>query len=437
MDPVYDEIKAHVNRIRLVDTHEHLIPERERLGAEVDVLATFFPHYASSDLRSAGMTEGELRRIRDPKVPLEERWGVFEPWWEMIRNTSYARALEIAARDLYGVDGISSDTYVELSDGIKERNREGLYRWVLKERSGIDVSINDMDNIDVDRSLFAPVYSFGEFLKVRDRTGLEELGRRGGGPIHTFGDMVSALKTEIGRLAPRIVGVKINLAYSRPIRFEKVRFSEAEEAFNAIYRVEGMRVNDDPDYWKLVPDYPGYATLRPMQDYLVHVLIGEAERRGLPVQIHTGLQEGNENVVSHSNPELLINLFMEYRDAKFDIFHGAWPYWEELGALAKNFPNVYIDMCWMHIISPARSRSALGDWLDEVPANKIMGFGGDYLFVEGAYGHSVIARENVAKVLASKVDEGLYSVERAKRYASWLLRENPMRLFFPKGLLPG
>jgi len=437
VDPIYDEIKGHVDRIRLVDTHEHLIPERERLKSDVDVLATFFSHYASSDLRSAGMTEGDLRKIRDPSIPLEGRWEVFEPWWEMIRNTGYARAVEIAARDLYGVDGISSETYVELSEKIRERNREGLYRWVLKERSGIDVSINDTINVEVDRSLFAPVYRFGEFLNVRDRTSLEELGRKAGGPIHTFGDMVSALKAEIGRLAPKIVGVKIGLAYARPIKFEKVRFSEAEEAFNAIYKVDGLRVNDDPDYWKNVPEYPGYEVLRPMQDYLVHVMIAEAERRRLPIQIHTGLQEGNENVVSHSNPELLINLFMEYKDARFDIFHGAWPYWEELGAIAKNFPNVYIDMCWMHIISPARSRSALYDWLDEVPANKIMGFGGDYLFVEGAYGHSVIARENVAKVLASKVDEGTYSMEQAKKYASWILRENPMRLFFPKGLLSG
>jgi len=103
VDPIYDEIKGHVDRIRLVDTHEHLIPERERLNSDVDVLATFFSHYASSDLQSAGMTEGELRKIRDPKVPLEERWEVFEPWWEMIRNTGYARTVEIAARDLYGV----------------------------------------------------------------------------------------------------------------------------------------------------------------------------------------------------------------------------------------------------------------------------------------------------------------------------------------------
>lgn len=49
----------------------------------------------------------------------------------------------------------------------------------------------------------------------------------------------------------------------------------------------------------------------------------------------------------------------------------------------------------------------------------------------------IAARENVAKVLASKVEEGVYSMEQAKKYASWILRENPMRLFFPKGLLSG
>jgi predicted TIM-barrel fold metal-dependent hydrolase len=431
--PYYKEIKKHVDSVRIVDAHEHLPQEPERLKQEVDVLATFFPHYASSDLRSAGMSEEDLLKIRDPKVPLEERWGVFEPWWERIRNTGYARAVEIAARDLYGVDGINSDTYGLLSENIKQRNEEGLYRWVLKERSGIDVSINDTIVYDVDREFFAPVRRFGEFLLVKDRTDLENLGKQVGGSIHIFRKMVSALRSEFDKMEGKIVGVKIGLAYSRPIRFEKVPFSEAEEAFNEIYRTKRFKVYDAPEVWKVVPDPVG-VDLRPMQDYLVHAMIGEAERRGLPVQIHTGLQEGNENILSNSNPELLVNLFMEYKDARFDIFHGSWPYCGELGALAKIFPNVYVDMCWMHIISPSRSRTALSDWLDEVPANKILGFGGDYLFVEGAYGHSVIARENIAKVLASKVDDGVYTIEQAKKYASWLLRENAARLFFPEGL---
>jgi hypothetical protein len=89
-------------------------------------------------------------------------------------------------------------------------------------------------------------------------------------------------------------------------------------------------------------------------------------------------------------------------------------------------------MSWMHIISPAKSRMALSEWLEEVPVNKILGFGGDYLAVEGSYGHSVIARDDIARVLAEKVDDGEYSLDDAKRYATMMLRNNANRLFFKK-----
>ena len=431
----YSEIREHIEGIRVIDTHEHLPPESERVKEEVDVLATFLQYYASSDLISAGMPEEEFLKLWDTSRPLDERWAIFEPWWEKMRNTAYARALEIAARDLYGVEGITSETYEVLSERMKERNREGLYPWVLRERCNIEISILDMGLYDVDRNLFAPVLQFNDMLRATDRAAVEEIGRAEGGPIHTLNDLLNAARARFDRLQSSVVAVKIPTAYERPIFFEKTSFSEAEEAFNRIYRTRLFRRMEVPPKGdKRVPAHVGAEELVPLQDCLVHLIVGEAERRGLPVQIHTGLQEGNENVVSHSNPELLINLFMEYRDAKFDIFHGAWPYWEELGALAKNFPNVYIDMCWMHVISEGMARTALSEWLDEVPANKIMGFGGDYAFIEGVYGHAVMAKENIARVLASKVEEGAFGLGDAKRYASWLLRDNPLMLFFPNGI---
>lgn len=431
----YSEIKKHIEGIRVIDTHEHLPPEKERITEEVDVLATLFQHYASSDLISAGMPEEEFLKIWDTSKPLDERWEIFEPWWEKTRNTAYARALEIAARDLYNVKGISSETYETLSRRMKERNEEGLYTWILKEMSNIDISILDMGIYRVDRSLFAPVLEFNEILVSTDRTAIEAVGRSEGGPIHTLNDLCNAVKSKFDRLQGAVVGVKIPLAYKRPILFEKTSFSEAEDSFNEIYKMRLFkRIEVPPKGSKRVPADVGAEKLLPLQDYLVHLIIQEAERRRLPIQIHTGLQEGNENMVTHSKPTNLVNLFMEYKDALFDIFHGGWPYSSELGAIAKNFRNVHIDMCWMHIISDSRSRSALSEWLDEVPANKIMGFGGDYAFIEGTYGHAVMAKENIARVLASKVDEGTFSLEEAKKYATWLLRENPMRLFFPKGI---
>jgi hypothetical protein len=288
-------LREHVSKIVMVDTHEHLIPEPDRLNADVDVLATFFPHYASSDLKSAGMPEEELLRIRKATVPLEERWQLFEPWWERIRNTGYARAMEIAVRDLYGEDGINADNYADLSGKIKARNKEGLYRWVLRERSGIEVSINDVLDPEVDTEFFAPVHRFSDFLIVKDRKALETLGRASGGPIHTLKSMVSALRRRFDALEGKIVGVKIGLAYMRPIFFDRVTFSEAEEAFNKIYRRRNLRVNEDPDNWKQIPESVAVEEMRPLQDYIIHEMIREAERRRLPVQIHTGLQEGSRS----------------------------------------------------------------------------------------------------------------------------------------------
>ncbi len=437
-DSQYEELRQFVAGIRLIDTHEHLPQESERMEQKVDLLATFFAHYASSDLRAAGMSEEDLLTIRNPEIQLDKRWSLFEPWWEKIRNTGYARCLDIVARDLYDVDGINAGTYQELSEKIRNKNQKGLYDWVLKKSSGIDVSINDYltdpTDYNVDTAFFRPVGQFSQFLYVGDRNTLEELGRQVGGSIHTFKEMVSALESEFDRAQGKIVGVKISLAYTRPIYFEKISFSEAEKAFNEIFKKTKFSVYETPEILKVIPESIDSDSLQVMQDYLVHTIIREAMRRKLPIQIHTGLHEGNENVLSNSNPELLTNLFMEYQEAQFDVFHGGWPYCDELGALAKNFSNVYIDMCWMHIISPSRSQTALSQWLDEVPANKILGFGGDYLFVEGVYGHSVIARENVAKVLASRVNDGIYSLDQAKRYAQWLLRDNALKLFFPQGL---
>jgi len=433
MSDSYPELKKHVDGIKIIDTHEHLPSEEERISQPVDVLSQFFIHYTSSDLLSAGMPEEELSMIRDTSLPLEDRWDVFEPWWEMIQNTGYSRCMEIAARDLYGVDGINHDTYMELSKRIAEQNKPGLYKWVLKEKAGIDISVLDplTDNQYVDREFFAPVLRIGDFVTISNRYELEVFARKYDAKIHSFSDLVSLVKN-LFICNTGIVGIKIAQAYRRPLYFEKRTFAEAEESFNRLFKIRTFtRVITDPlkDESKMVPDSPGISELVPMQDYLVHLAITEAMKCDIPIQIHTGLHEGNENILSNSDPMHLVNLFMEYHDAKFDIFHGSWPYCGTLGALAKNFPNVYVDMSWMHIISPAKSRTALSEWLDEFPVNKILGFGGDYLTVEGAYGHSVIARDNVARVLSEKVDQGDYSIDQAKKYASWILRDNPKRLF--------
>ena len=65
----------------------------------------------------------------------------------------------------------------------------------------------------------------------------------------------------------------------------------------------------------------------------------------------------------------------------------------------------------------------------ELPANKISAFGGDYGFVDGVYGHQLLARQNVAASLAAKVAGGSMDLDRAKQIAQWMFIDNPTRLF--------
>jgi hypothetical protein len=75
------------------------------------------------------------------------------------------------------------------------------------------------------------------------------------------------------------------------------------------------------------------------------------------------------------------------------------------------------------------ARRLLHELIETVPGNKIMAFGGDSMTVEMAYGHAVMARQVVARVLSEKVDEGYLSEDEAVVLARRMLRDNPASLY--------
>ena len=110
---------------------------------------------------------------------------------------------------------------------------------------------------------------------------------------------------------------------------------------------------------------------------------------------------------------------------RFDIFHMGFPYQNVAGAMGKMYPNVYLNLCWTHILSPVSAQRALCEWLQLVPRNKIFAFGGDCLFFDGVVGHLELARSCVAGVLSHMVEDGTMSMTEAKRTARMLFYDNP------------
>jgi hypothetical protein len=416
-------IEKYVNEIRLIDTHEHLITEEERIQKADQLDFTYlFSHYANEDLVSASNMKGIMNIVFSTDFPLEERWELFYPFFKEMRNTAYARAAMLAAKDIYGVKEINDESYLSLSEQIRENSKPGLYQSILKDKSGIELSIVDGGHRHYDTLFYRHVERFDHFIQVSSKTEIVKLGSDYDINITSIDDYILALRLafEAG-VEYNMVAVKSGLAYQRILKYDNTSRERATDIFNAIFREGDIKAEE----------------IKALQDFMMHRVLDLAKEFDLPVQIHTGLQAGNGNDITNSNPTHLINLFMEYPEVNFCIFHSSYPYGGELSVLAKNFPNVFIDMCWTPVISPAYSIRYLDEWLETVPANKIMVFGGDYSVVELVYAHSVFARRIVSKVLIEKVKTGYFSEEEALIIARKLLRENALEIFKLRGYSRG
>jgi predicted TIM-barrel fold metal-dependent hydrolase len=273
--------------------------------------------------------------------------------------------------------------------------------------------------LDCDRELFRSVYRLDRFVQPRNQQDIASIENDTGVRICSFDDWLEACERDLENALDRgAVAIKSALSYQRTLKFERVSKSRAEEGFFEIFRTRNY-----PDWETNV-----ISVNKDFEDYMMHFILRLANRRNLVFQIHTGLLEGQGNRLSYSNPALLSDLFLEYPDVQFDIFHISYPFEQELSALAKMFPNVYVNMCWAHIVSPEACVRALVEFLDTVPYNKISAFGGDYKFVDGVYGHQKIARQNVSKALAAKVNEGVFDIDEAKVIAKMLFFDNPSRI---------
>jgi uncharacterized protein len=434
------EIRESVERQPLVDTHEHLVFEDVRNAQRIDFLSGWLGHYASSDLVSAGMSVADLEYVRDITRPFDARWAKFAAYWPHVRTTGYGRALLIAARDLHGVENIDDSTAEALAEKVAASNRPGWYRKVLRERAGIAVGILDVQRnklpgeagfrdvieADVDPEMFVRSVRFERFIMPRSRKDLRDLESATDVAIHSLDDLVEALEVGFERVKARgqMVAIKNALAYVRSLVWERTSHHDAEVAYlRATSHVDELRERRYPEMGA------SWTETKPLQDFMMHQTVRLAIEHGLPMQIHTGLQEGNGNVLMNSRPTDLTNLFLEYPEARFDLFHAGYPWSGEVAALAKNFPNVYADLCWVHVISPTVGRRVLREWLETVPSNKILAFGGDYLFPEGAYGHAVLARQGVARVLAETVDDEYLTRGEALALVPKLLHDNAAELF--------
>lgn len=412
-----------------IDTHEHLFEEKERtfggdfVGGKCNDWTMIMNHYLDSDMRSAGMSEKDYSRFfsLDQKEILDPRdkWKLLAPYWPYIKNTGYGQAVSITIRELYGIGDLSLDTVNKLQSGYESLNRPGFYRKVLQEKANIESCQVDRWNYkesDMPTLLMTDINMTG---LVGDPGNLS-FSESSGLPTESLEDWLRVIDWYFSKYGKYVTAIKIASAYSRSLGFEKLESVGLDKIYKQLVNKDKVELVDR----------------RKLEDFLFWHVVSRADENHLPVKMHTGYHArwgSKEDFMDlyqvRNNPSDVARLCTLSPETRFVFMHIGYPYYEEMLAVAKQFPNAYIDMCWAWILNPLASKDFLKKFILTVPTNKIFTFGGDYNPVEPVLGHAVIARNGIALALSELVDEGYLHLDEALKLTDLIMHENARKVF--------
>lgn len=412
-------IRDHLDTVPLVDTHDHLYPYpllSKMMGLEPGRSLNLASFWHRSYYRM-------LRPIPPwtPETKFEEWWPQAKAVFEVGKGTSFYRYLLPAFRDLYGVDfeHLSDEEARTLDRRISENYKDS--RWlshVVTERANIELMFVDPPWARLALTTYYPfevlvlnvttlVRGFhpGEFTQEFDDPYV--FAKRQGLDIRSLEEYLELLdRLFLAAKKAGAVCLKTTLAYQRALSFENVPRARAEGVFG---RPRAELSAED---------------IRAFEDFILWRLVELSAKHELPFQFHTGIARPQG-----SNPLLLADLIEANPKTKFILMHGGYPWLGETAILAMKFSsNVWVDTNWLATISHSAAKRAFHEWLEVIPADRLM-FGADSDFPEEIYGSTVVMRRCLAEVLAEKVDAGDLEEAYALKVGRQILRENALKLF--------
>ena len=415
-------IFAKVFSTPLIDTHEHLIEEHDRLKGthrrvQSDDWTLLMSHYLNSDMLTSGMPRAEHDRFFSRNVDPVDKWSILAPYWPAVRNTGYGMAVEAAMQQLYDVPGLGQDTIGQIATGYEKVRRKGFYKDILCGRSGIEsCQVNALG--EPFRKSAMPTLLMQDISIVGIFAGpnIDAYAKPAGITVKSLTDWYRVIDWWFETYSPYAVAVKTQNAYSRDIDYEKVSADIAEPIFKK--RISGEKISSQER--------------KQLEDHLFWYAVKAATKANLPVKLHTGYYAGQNSMplsrLIH-NAGSATDLCRSAPDTRFVFMHICYPYYEEILSVAKQYTNAYIDMCWSWIINPIAAKDFLKKYLVTAPANKIVTFGGDYIPVEPVLGHAVVARRGIALALSELVEEGWISLDRAVELTDPIMHGNARAIF--------
>jgi len=421
-------ISERVFKTSMADTHEHLVDEKERLagtatsGIPCDDWALLLSHYLNSDLLVAGMPRPDMQKFLSPKLDAAAKWKLIEPYWPAVRNTGYAQAVRLTLRELYGVEDLSGASIAKVQAGYESVRRPGFYQRILQDLGGIEsCQVNSLGALPYKESsmpalLLQDISIVGMFASGSLRSNVNRYAPPAGIDVKSLNQWHQVIDWWFERYAAYAVAVKSQQAYARDIDYARVPAEKAEPVFQKVLQSDRISAEER----KLI------------EDHLFWYCVEKATAHQLPVKLHTGYYAGENRMplerLAH-NPGSATDLCRLSPDTQFVFMHIGYPYYEAMLALAKQYANAHIDMCWSWLINPVSAKDYFKKHIVTAPANKLFPFGGDYIPVEPALGHAILVRRGIAQALGELVEEGWLQFPDALELVELILHGNARRVF--------
>lgn len=413
----------HIQALRMVDTHEHLWNDDDFVQCGPDVLHDLFGIYIGDDLLTAGAPFAHVVRLLDSGDPdLEGRWKGVEAAWQHCQFTGYGEAVRRHARLIYGIDELTTEAILAAQTCNAELRQPGERLRLLRDVARLDhVQIDDAsyacvpDQSGPDYFLFDLTWEHMcngqiEVAALYEHTQID---------VSDLESLRAAQATLFARYGACAIAVKAQHAYTRTLAWTERTDAEAAAVLQRVLHGHEISLAE-----RLI-----------LGDWNWARGVELAIEYNLPFKVHTGYLAGHDGYVDpdRTRPTHLAPLFARYPDARFVLMHTAYPYSDELLALAKHWSNVYLCMCWSWSIDPMNSVDFVRRMIHTVPVNKVFAFGGDCFFPTAAVAYAAQARDWLTRALQAEVDDALLTEAQAMHIATRLMRDNQYDCFDIEG----
>jgi mannose-6-phosphate isomerase-like protein (cupin superfamily) len=97
---------------------------------------------------------------------------------------------------------------------------------------------------------------------------------------------------------------------------------------------------------------------------------------------------------------------------RFDLFHASYPWCDDVLGLAHKYPNVWVDLCWLPLISTARAIAFLREVLELINGGRLL-WGCDTWTSEESLGARYAVHHCIRQVLNGMIEEDLLDRDTA------------------------